>query len=1555
MRPKSFFVTLLLGWTLSGPLALWAQVWEGKAAAARVPGAIWVQADSTNGAIQWVRLAEDHDTGPAEAEAWLREALALRPTDAWHRYEEKTDALGFTHWRYRQYHQGLPVIHGRYYLHFRHGRLASANGEYYPGIDLSPQPAINASMARQTAEAHLGPLVAEPTAEPPVLGWYQPEGQPMRLVYRLDVLPQQTLSRVFVMVDAHANVVAGLENQHHGHTVQGIAETKYQGTQALATDSVAPGHYRLHDYSRGNGIVTLDLNQAILYNTATDFVDGDNYWDDTTHQDDAAYDVHLGTQQTYDYLLQVHGRNSIDDNGALLLSYVHYGTGLVNAFWNGSAMCYGDGDGLTHSALTSLDIVAHEVTHGLIQHTAGLVYNGASGAISEGICDIFGIEVEHAYQPNQADWVIGEDVGPGFRDAANPNAYGHPDTYLGTYWYTGSFDNGGVHTNCGIVNHWFYLLSEGGTGVNDNGSPYCIIGIGREKAAAILYRALTVYLTPNAGFGDLVQATYQAAINLYGWNWENRISTLYAWRAVGVGPTYSFFIQARFSMSPPSEVRCEAPATVHFHNYSFNSDTAYWDFGDGQSSTDYSPSHTYTSPGSYTVVLWAGIRGGCAPFDTMMRTITIIVDSALAPSPCTPTALLPGENHSGIYRVRLGAIDRRSESSAEGYADFSCTDRANLIEGGIYRLDVWADSVAPGDVKAWIDFNNDGELSDSTERVFFSAGRLKIHIGWIRIPAGVVVNTPLRLRIGSDRTGAPLLPCQAPEHGQFEDYAVVIQPVGNRLPVANFRARRSGIVAGDSVVFEDYSLYLPDTWAWAFPGGTPASASGPQPVVHYAQPGSYPVRLIVSNAWGADTLYRAHFVQVVEPGQVYQLCDDGISRELSGVLFDGGGPDGPYPTSNAPNGLRCSFVIEPLCADSIIVTFRAFDLYHDYYDHYDYLQIAIPGNGTSFHVGNGLPGTRISTSGKVFVLMGARNAPYARDGFEIHWRTVPRAQPPPVASFEVPSQPLPLLHPYQFQDRSTHDPAYWYWDFGDGGTSEQANPQHTYTQPGIYQVQLIVDNCIARDTFVHSVAVAGPAQVGGLPEALEVSATLCRDTTTAWVILSNTGIGPLVVTSRSIIDPAHFDGLWYADFESQQLPPHTPFDTARVQPVIQAGGVAEGDYALWLTTQSEGMLTFPVPHGTPEEVGFILKAPPSGAPGPVIRGMNHTSYLFEASFASGSLVVSGRTNDKLHWPYDIAGQPWYQVDLRNIDYYHKTFDCYIDGQLARSGMPFASSNHQLTALSLFARGDGGPTGYDQVYAGGTHPNRWLLPLGPDTLAPGETRSIPIRLTDDGLPTGVYQGFLDLHTNDPAQRVHRVPVRFELAQKIGLETDRPCLDSLAMATDSTLTDTLWVHNAGCADLRFVPAVELGTAFFTPTDLIDILVGDSVPVVITHRAPAPGRYVDTLWLYTDLGEKIAVCLRGATPGVSLTGLTAAPPGFRVYPNPAGDHCWIEYPPQAGGVSLEVFNSLGQRIDRQLLPAVGPQPYRYTWPAGSPAGAYSLRFRTGAGSWHHLLIRP
>ncbi|HFX18138.1 MAG TPA: M4 family peptidase, partial [Flavobacteriales bacterium] len=478
--------------------------------------------------------------------------------------KSESDKIGMTHLKFQEYYKGIPVTFAHFYIHAKGHQVKSVNGDYFEVEGLNVTPQLTKETAFQKAVAFIGAdkYLWDNPQEAALMNYTKPEGklvvlpdfqrknskqqaQP-RLAYRFDIYAKKPISRDYVYVDAQTGDILYKDAIIHHVTADGGADTRYSGHKTLKTDSYN-GSYRLRDYSRGNGIETYDMNQGTNYSNAVDFVDNDNNWSaaeyDNAAKDNAALDAHYGAQMTYDYWMTKHNRNSYDGNGATIKSYVHYDVKYDNAYWNGSVMTYGDGSDTYFDALTSLDVAGHEIGHAVCSNTANLTYSNESGALNEALSDIWGASIEYFAEPNKQTWLIGEDIErrsghQALRSMSDPKSEGQPDTYGGTNWYTGTNDNGGVHTNSGVANHWYYLISVGGSGTNDNGDAYNVSGIGIDKAGDIVYRAESVYMTSSTNYADARSYTIQAAKDLYGAGSAEEQSVTNAWYAVGVGAPY---------------------------------------------------------------------------------------------------------------------------------------------------------------------------------------------------------------------------------------------------------------------------------------------------------------------------------------------------------------------------------------------------------------------------------------------------------------------------------------------------------------------------------------------------------------------------------------------------------------------------------------------------------------------------------------------------------------------------------------------------------------------------------------------------------------------------------------------------------------------------------------------------------------------------------------------------------------------------------------------------------------------------------------------------------
>ncbi|CAM2890351.1 hypothetical protein DRF59_07645 [Chryseobacterium flavum] len=484
------------------------------------------------------------------------------------------DKLGFETHRFQQIINDIPVEYGMMAVQTKSGKIVGQTGKWIlkipAGIEkkanISESIALQNALSFVSAESYKWQNKEEEDFIKKevnnVNASFAPKGElvyysdptddklnDLKLAYKFDIYAEKPLSRQYVFVDAKNGKVLGIDAIIHEVNTPGTATTGYSGTRNIVADSYN-GSYRLRETGRNGGtsVETYNLKKGTSYSAAVDFTDADNVWNNVnTNKDQYATDAHWGAEMTLDYYYTKFGRKSIDNNNFAIKSYVHYSTNYFNAFWDGSRMTYGDGSSTTNGGkpLTALDVCGHEITHGMTSKTANLVYQREPGALNEGFSDIFGNTIERWARPSQASWTLGEDFNYVIRNMANPNAYGQPDTYMGTYWKTTttsgcvtpsqSNDYCGVHTNSGVLNFWYYLLVTGGSGTNDKGFAYNVSGIGLDKAGAIAYRTLTSYLTSTSTYAAARTYSLQAAADLYGAGSNEVIQVTNAWNAVGVG------------------------------------------------------------------------------------------------------------------------------------------------------------------------------------------------------------------------------------------------------------------------------------------------------------------------------------------------------------------------------------------------------------------------------------------------------------------------------------------------------------------------------------------------------------------------------------------------------------------------------------------------------------------------------------------------------------------------------------------------------------------------------------------------------------------------------------------------------------------------------------------------------------------------------------------------------------------------------------------------------------------------------------------------------------
>jgi Zn-dependent metalloprotease len=468
---------------------------------------------------------------------------------------------GRRHERLAQLHRGVPVFGGELVRQSDAAGTLTVFGTLYEGIDVDVVPRLSSREAEARVAASGGrPLGSRGGPELVVLPL---EETGYRLAYRVRASFEESFEVRQVFLDAATGEL--LREYSDLRTQAAGIGTGVLGDQKKISVASGGSGFTTSDRLRPPAISSYDfrfnLNRLILFLnadgspdnlTAADLgTDTDNVW-----TDGALVDAHVYAGYVYDYFYKRFGRLGLDNDNIAVHGVTHalrredwrlYSQGTIltffaNAFYLGDGVMY-YGDGLPPNVTFygqrvnylagALDIVAHELSHGVTEYSSGLVYRDESGALDEAFCDIMSTSAEFYFQPGKADYLAGEDVFTpgGLRSLQDPQAYGDPDHY--SIRYRGSADNGGVHINSGIVNHAFYLAIEGGrhrlgATVQGVGAAY------REQIEKAFYRGFTSFLTPSASFSQARVATIQAARELYGPASAAETAITQAWNAVGV-------------------------------------------------------------------------------------------------------------------------------------------------------------------------------------------------------------------------------------------------------------------------------------------------------------------------------------------------------------------------------------------------------------------------------------------------------------------------------------------------------------------------------------------------------------------------------------------------------------------------------------------------------------------------------------------------------------------------------------------------------------------------------------------------------------------------------------------------------------------------------------------------------------------------------------------------------------------------------------------------------------------------------------------------------------
>jgi len=597
-----------------------------------------------------------------------------RAKSAFTSLKTSVNAAGTIHTRYQQMGPGgYPVLGAQLNLHEQTDASLSANGYVLPTSKLSSNVdlGINADGARILAEAWI-PAKNYREAEDlaPTEAYWVPRNLDFKtgdyvLTQRVDVYSTEPLQRYYIYVGANSGEIVAMQNRIHTDEVVGTAETKYSGTQSFTTDSVDVGLYRLYQEQTRNCIIHTRNYETGQGPNFTEFFDDDNNWVGTNaNQDEVARDAHWGGERYHDLLSEYFGWNSIDDSGFDMIMNVHHSVDYANAFWDGESSNYGDGEPGSRIPvpLIAIDIVAHEFTHGLTEFSAGLIYSDDSGGLNESFSDIYGVATRFFARPDEiGNWAIGNEVerdGLGIRNMKDPNLFDDPGTYQGDFWVQGA----GVHTNSGVQNHWYQILTQGDTATNELGVAYSVAGIGWEDALRVAHETLTNYLTPSNTYPEAAAFSVEAATLLFGPCDDRTAQVAEAWKAVGLEvPTLAQGVS--FSVSTPFV--CDETAPITFTGLSGGA--VNWDFGDGTTGTGRIIDHVF-APGTYDVRMYGEDCFGIA--DSAFTTAAVTVNPF---SYACDTFLLPQTQSETIVACGGTAYDPQGLSNYENDLNSSLT------------------------------------------------------------------------------------------------------------------------------------------------------------------------------------------------------------------------------------------------------------------------------------------------------------------------------------------------------------------------------------------------------------------------------------------------------------------------------------------------------------------------------------------------------------------------------------------------------------------------------------------------------------------------------------------------------------------------------------------------------------------------------------------------------------------------------------------------------------------------------------------------------------------
>lgn len=816
-----------------------------------------------------------------------------------------------------------------------------------------------------------------------------------------------------------------------------------------------------------------------------------------------ALDAHWAMEKTYDFYLTQLSRNSFNNTGGLIKNYVHTDLGFNNAFWNGTAMSYGDGDGSILSPLTSIDVVGHEFTHAVVTNTANLAYQGESGALNESFADIFGTAIEF-YGSSSPNWTMGENItliSPYYiRSMSNPNngLSSQPDTYTGTYWANTSStqDNGGVHTNSGVQNFWYYLLSQGGSGTNDKSNSYTVSGIGMTQATQIAYRNLSYYLTSSSNYTGSYYGSLQAAQDLFGNPSTQYSAVRAAWFAVGIGNSATTQCIGTTNLTAMIGTFSDGSGNANYQN---NLNCSWLIQPTGADSIAISFSSFKTEANYDTVFVYAGPTSSSPLLLTWWgNTLPPNVKSTVGAMFVRFSSDVSGTDSGWTANYVAYGTSYCNGGNQLTAATGSFTDGSGTNNYGNNSLCYWL-ITPPCATSVSLSFSSfSTELGYDFLNIYNgnnTAAPLLLSTSGTSLPSNVTATSGQMLVVFSSdylikypgfaasytSTGTPY--CSGTTTLNTSDYGTIsdgsgvnnycnnmncswlIQPPQATSVKLTFTSFKTESPSTDGLSIYDAVEVYDGTSASATLLGKFSGSSLPPSIT--SSGGSMYIRFFSDNSV-TDSGWSAYYTSTT-PNYCSGVT---ILTSTTGSFTDGSG------TNNYGNNASCKWLIQPTGVSNVSLSFSSFDteLNYDGIIVYDGADTSSPKLGV--YTGTTLPPMLTSTGGSMLVWFLSDEA-FRSSGWDASYNSTSNcgttAKPNPMVGFTI-NNPTQCLsgNSFQYNDTSriSSGTITRIWSFGDVSTGSNILENKTYGNANTYNVKLVVtSNNGCKDSITKTIVV----------------------------------------------------------------------------------------------------------------------------------------------------------------------------------------------------------------------------------------------------------------------------------------------------------------------------------------------------------------------------------------------------------------------------------------------------------------------------------------------------